>query len=163
MADDKNKKTTPEVENYLNINAQYIKDLSFENPKAPMSFTNTEQPKMDVNVDLNVQKFDNDLYEVSMAINVAATVKDETVFIVELNYAGLFTAKFSESSDLEKVLLVQCPHILFPYARRIISDTTRDGGYAPLYINPIDFMYLYMENKDKIKKAQSTETPANIN
>lgn len=158
MEDDKKKPAATEPESFLNINAQYVRDFSFENPKAPMSFTSTEPPKMDVNVDLNVQSFENDLYEVAMAIHVTASAKDEKIFIIELTYAGLFTAKFKNKDDLEKILLVQCPHLLFPYARRVISDITRDGGYAPLYINPIDFMYLYMQNKDKIVKANSEKS-----
>lgn len=155
-------KKNTELENYLNVNVQYVKDISFENPKAPMSFTTNEVPQMDVNVDLNVQSFEKDLYEVALAIQVSAKAKEEKVFLIELTYAGLFTAKFQNKEDLEKVLLVQCPHILFPYARRIISDMTRDGGYAPLYVNPIDFMHLYLQNKDKIVKPQA-EKPANIN
>ena len=140
----------------LSINAQYIKDLSFENPKAPFSLLHNEKPEIGVSIDIGAHNIQDETYEVVLSIQVRSTVKDEMQFLIELQYAGIFSLenKIEKKSDMEQVLFVQCPSIIFPYARRIISDLTRDGGYLPLYISPIDFHALYVNNKDKRKNIR---------
>ncbi|MGB8275557.1 MAG: protein-export chaperone SecB [Alphaproteobacteria bacterium] len=126
------------------VNAQYIKDFSFENPRAPNSLIATkEQPQVEVNVNVSAKALRENLYEVALAIRVDAKAADEPAFITELVYAGVFTIINLSEEQLRPMLLIECPRILFPFARRIIGDATRDGGFPPLLINPIDFADLY--------------------
>lgn len=133
-------------------NGQYIKDISFENPNAPHSFTQQEKPQIKVNVDLKAQKIQESLYEVSMQVEVKADAGETAIFLVELTYAGLFTLENIPENALEPVLLVECPTLLFPYARRVVSDTIRDGGYPPLMLDLIDFGGLYRQQKMQQQK-----------
>jgi len=128
----------------LAVNAQYVKDLSFENPRAPASLmAGKEQPQIDVNVNVNARGLQPNVYEVSLSIRADAKVAGEAAFITELEYAGVFTVANAPEEVLRPVLLIECPRILFPFARRIIADVTRDGGFPPLFLNPIDFVSLY--------------------
>ena len=135
----------------VSLNFQYVKDLSFENPHAPLSLTKiSQQPNIDFNIDINAQKFEEDNYEVTLSITAKATDKADdkyTIFITELKYAGLFTIKEDNESKIEEVLLVHCPNLLFPFARRIVADTTRDGAFPPLMMQPVNFLQLYLNKK----------------
>lgn len=136
---------------HVAINSQYIKDLSFENPDSPESFTKVKAaPKIDLVLDVQVKKIEDDNYEVVLKINSKATHEKTTLFIAELEYAGLFTVKdCADENQKEQILLIYCPNLIFPFARRVIADLTRDGGYQPLMINPIDFASLYLQQKNK--------------
>lgn len=128
------------------INAQYVKDLSFENPDAPASLMGQKtQPKIDLSVNIQAQKLQEHTYEVSLHITAKALAEDKTLFLTDLEYAGIFTITELLDAQKELVLLVYCPSILFPFARRIIADVTRDGGFPPLMIDPIDFAALYQK------------------
>ena len=133
------------------VNAQYIKDLSFENPKAPYSLLNNDKPEVDVSIDIGAHGVQDETYEVVLGINVKSIIKDEVQYLIDLKYAGIFTLE-KDVEDKEKIIFIQCPNIIFPYARRIISDLSRDGGYLPLYISPVDFMTLYNNNKKSNEK-----------
>jgi preprotein translocase subunit SecB len=137
----------------VSINSQYIKDLSFENPDSPASFTKVNAaPKIDLTLDVQVKKVEEDNYEVVLKVISKATHETTTLFVVELSYAGLFTVKdCADESQKEQLLLIYCPNLIFPFARRVIADLTRDGGYQPLMINPIDFASLYLQQKDQKK------------
>lgn len=124
------------------VNMQYIKDLSFESPNTPSSLTHKQSPEMNVKLDVQVQGFSEDVYEVCLLVNIEAKNDKEIAFIVEINYAGIFTVE-NAGDDLERILLVDCPTLLFPFARRIISNLSQDGGMPPLMLSPIDFMVLY--------------------
>jgi preprotein translocase subunit SecB len=145
--------STPNNQNkpHVVINSQYIKDLSFENPDSPASFTKVKTaPKIDLVLDVQAKKIDEDNYEVVLKINSKATHEKTTLFVTELEYAGLFTVKdCADDSQKEQILLIYCPNLIFPFARRVIADLTRDGGYQPLMINPIDFASLYLQQKNK--------------
>lgn len=146
----------PKVSQSLAVNAQYIKDLSFENPKAPFSLLHNEKPEINVSIDIGAHNIQEETYEVVLNIQVKSMVKNEVQFLIDLKYAGIFSleGKTEDKADMEKVIFVQCPSIIFPYARRIISDLTRDGGYLPLYISPIDFYTLYIDNRNKHLKTR---------
>jgi len=135
------------------LNFQYVKDLSFENPHAPLSLTKvSQQPNIDFNIDINVQKFEDDNYEVTLSVTAKATDKAEDkyiIFITELKYSGLFTVKEADESKIKEILLVHCPNLLFPFARRIIADVTRDGGFPPLMMQPVNFSQLYLDKQHK--------------
>jgi len=162
----------------VGVLAQYVKDLSFENPNAPRVFQNQgdKKPQIDVNVNVNARQLGEENYEVDLKITATAKQGDDTAFVVELMYSGLFGARNLPRESLQPFLLIECPRILFPFARRIIADATRDGGYAPLLLEPIDFAALYRhhlaqqqqqqagadQNGDKPSAdGQSGEQPAN--
>lgn len=126
------------------INAQYIKDFSFENPRAPTSLMpSKEPPQVNVDVNVNARKLGEPTYEVALTVRAEAKVGKDVAFIAELVYGGVFTLKDLPEETLRPVLLIECPRLLFPFARRVIADVTRDGGFPPLLINPIDFAELY--------------------
>lgn len=127
---------------------QYVKDLSFENPNAPISFnTSKEQPKIEISLNIEAKALKDSFYEVALKMSAHAKLEDKDLFIVELTYAGLFTLTNVPDDQKELILLIHCPTILFPYARRVVSDATRDGGFQPLMLEPIDFAQLYQQRK----------------
>jgi preprotein translocase subunit SecB len=129
----------------LVVKGQYVKDFSFENPNAPDVFMQGDvQPNVDINVHVEARKLPNSDFEVVLSIKVDAKAKDKQVFMCELAYAGVFALGSIIPQDQHQgVLLIECPRLLFPYARAIISDATREGGFPPLTLQPIDFFSLY--------------------
>ena len=137
----------------LILNAQYIKDLSFENPRAPQSLIQqTTQPDVEINVDVKANNLGPEVFEVVLTINATARAQGETVFLVELAYGSVVTIKNATTELLPALVLVETPRIVFPFARAIIANATRDGGFPPLMINPIDFAELL--------RRQQTAAPA---
>src|ERR1700748_2426847 len=125
----------------MQILGQYVKDMSFENPGAPMSLQ--VRPNIDLGVDLQAKRLDQDRYEVEIKLRVSAKAEDKTLFLLELVYAGLLVIQNVPEEFLQQMLLIEAPHMLFPFARRVVADTIRDGGMPPLMIEPIDFAALY--------------------
>ena len=149
----KTNETLPEVM----INGQYVKDLSFESPSSPASFVpQKEAPQISVALNLEVKEIQNSVYEVIMHISATAKAEEITIFIAEVSYAGLFTLKNIAEEQKEAFLLVHCPTILFPFARRVLADVTRDGGFQPLMIDPVDFAHLYHQRKLNEDAAKDT-------
>lgn len=137
----------------VKLNAQYLKDISFENPNAPASLVpKSEAPKIDVALNLEAKEVASNNFEISLNINCTAKSGEETIFLIESKYAGLFTLENFSEEQKEQVLLIHCPSILFPFARRVIADATRDGGFQPLMIDPIDFAALYFAKKEQDSK-----------
>ena len=133
------------------VKGQYIKDLSFENPHAPGSlFSLNAPPKIEVNVDLRAGKLQDNIYELTMLLAARASSENAVLFLVELAYGGIFEITGASPERIEQIIMVDCPFVLFPFARRVISDVTRDGGFPPLMLDPIDFNGLYQHNKNKI-------------
>ncbi|MGI9437015.1 MAG: protein-export chaperone SecB [Geminicoccaceae bacterium] len=138
----------------LMIQTQFIKDLSFENPRAPLSLEQSQQrPEIGVRVDVRGEALPDNRYEVALQLNVDAKAGDETVFVMELCYAGIFLLTNIPKESLQPLLLVECPRLLFPFARRIVADATRDGGFPPLMIDPIDFVALYRRRQQEAQAA----------
>jgi preprotein translocase subunit SecB len=128
----------------LSILTQYIKDLSFENPRAPYGAQlGQTRPEIQIQVDVRVTQLGEGQHEVVVDLNIDAKAGENQVFLVELAYGGLFQVANIPQESLQPVLLVECPRLLFPFARRIVADCTRDGGFPPLMIDPIDFLSLY--------------------
>ncbi|HEY2444756.1 MAG TPA: protein-export chaperone SecB [Rhizomicrobium sp.] len=125
----------------MQVVGQYVKDLSFENPGAPMNLT--ARPGIDLGVDLQARRLDAEHFEVELKLRVSAKAEDKTLFLLELAYGGLFLIQNAPEEILQQILLIDGPHILFPFARRIVADVVRDGGMPPLMIEPIDFAGLY--------------------
>ena len=136
----------PEVaaEPGIRILAQFIRDLSMENPRAPDALRpSQDQPAIDLNVEMNARGRDDGLYEVDLKLSAKATRSDGPMFVVELLYGGVFQISGVEAEDMEPVLLIECPRYLFPFARRIIADLTAEGGFPPFMLEPIDFAGIY--------------------
>jgi len=148
----------------IGLNTQYLKDSSFENPKAPASiFNNTERPNIDVNLDIKATPVGENMFESALIINAAAkNAEGETIFIAEVTYAGVFTLVNFPEEEKEPALLIYAPNLLFPFARRIISDMTRDGGFPPLMLDPIDFATLFHQKKAS-DAAQNEKKEATVN
>ena len=138
----------------IRVLGQYVKDLSFENPGNVQVNT---QPNIDLGIDVGATPHvqGEGLYEVSLKMQAKAHAEDKILFITEIDYAGLFKLDGVTETDLEPMLLIECPRLLFPYARRIISELTRDGGFPPLMIDPVDFVGLYRAQKAKAAQAGS--------
>lgn len=134
----------------LIIDRQYIKDLSFENPNAPAIYDDISgnRPKLSIQMDLTPTPLAERRYEIILSIRAGATKPDDSVaFLVELHYAGLATVGSEvPEEEVERLLLVETPRHLFPFARGILATVVRDGGYAPLIVNPIDFEVFYEKN-----------------
>ena len=153
MAENENNVNTKDKPSFqFIINMQYLKDLSFESPKAPKSFRALDPKKMEIKIDVDVKSkplkdHSEDTYEVDLIIKGEMTVEKEIMFLIEGNYSGVFTLKNVPSDVLDKILLIECPKLLFPFLRSILATNTRDGGFPPLMITPIDFASLYERNK----------------
>ena len=139
-----------EKKGQLTVNIQYIKDLSFENQNSPDSLSNKgEAPAINVDINVFAKPLGKKIYEVSLSINSKAEKKDFKVFELELVYGGVFTLPDINLNDEEekRKILIEAPQLLFPFARSIVSNVTRDGGFMPLIIQPIDFELLYESRK----------------
>src|SRR5690242_720361 len=147
----------------LVVNIQYVKDLSFEVPGAPQIFTQLRsQPQVNINLDVQARRVQDgqNIFEVAIMIRAEAhdtsgqgngqtAATPPTVFVAELTYAGVFTLTGLPDNAVEPVLLVECPRILFPFARNILSDVTRDGGFPPVLLQPIDFVALWQSRRQQ--------------
>jgi preprotein translocase subunit SecB len=139
---------TPTDRPALYLRAQYIKDLSFENPRAPASlFSMKEPPAMDVSVNLGAQRLDDNVFEVAIQIGVRATAEKATVFLADLVYAGVIELSNIPEAEIEPLLFIQGAQLIYPFARRAISDVTRDGGFPPVALEPIDFAGMYQSQR----------------
>ncbi|MBM3607043.1 MAG: protein-export chaperone SecB [Alphaproteobacteria bacterium] len=136
----------------LNVLTQFTKDLSFENPNAPKSLTQQQNaPNISIQVNVNAQKLTETEYEVMLQLEGAAGEGEGTLFRFELTYGGLFALRNIPEQDLQPVVLIECPRLLFPFARQIIAEAVRNGGFPPLYIDPIDFVALYRQRLEQMQ------------
>ena len=134
----------------MQVLAQYTKDLSFENPNAPGSLRAGEQPKVDVQLDVNGRGMEEKgVFEVALRIKVESKRGDDTLFVVELVYAGLFRLANLPEEMIEPILLIECPRILYPFARQIVAQVTTDGGFPPMLLEPMDFAGLYQAQRQQ--------------
>ena len=128
----------------IRILAQFIRDLSFENPRAPDTLRGGQvQPQIELGVEMNARGRDDGLFEVDLKLSATAARDDGPLFVIELLYGGVFQISGVSAEDLEPVLLIECPRYLFPFARRIIADITAEGGFPPFMLDPIDFAGVY--------------------
>ena len=138
------------------VHEQYIKDLSFENPNAPgVLIEGASQPDVEITVNVSAQLHGNNQYEVTLNIAAKATANDTALFLVDLTYAGLVSPKSTPNDEINALIMIEAPRLLFPFARAIISDCTRDGGFMPLNIQPVDFVAVYQHNLAQQAAAQA--------
>jgi len=134
----------------LSVESQYIKDLSFENPLGPnAAIALRNQPQVEVELSTAARELSEGRYEVTIVVRGQAKVDNSAVFIAELTYGGVFNLQNVPANAVKPVLLIEGPRMLFPFARNIIAEVTRDGGFPPLLINPVDFVQLYREQHMK--------------
>lgn len=151
---------TQEQQVQLNVLAQFIRDLSFENVMAQKGVSGEVVPDVQVQVNLDAKKRQiENQYEVIIKLNVTSKAKEggEQLFLLEIEYAGIFNISGVPEDQLHPFLLIECPRLLFPFLRRIVSDVTRDGGYPPLNLDNIDFMALY---RAEIARRQAEQPDA---
>jgi preprotein translocase subunit SecB len=140
----------------IQLLAQYVKDLSFENPGAPMF--NSVRPAIDLGVDLQARRMEGEQYEVELRLRVSAKHEDKTIFLMELSYAGIAFIQNVPEDVISQILLIEIPMMLFPFARRVVADTVRDGGMPPLMIEPIDFASLYRAKAEQQQQEMLNPT-----
>ena len=147
----------------LTINAQYIKDLSFENPTPVEALQGSEtQPEINISIDVEANNVEESTFEVVLTMKAEAKRSDKVLFISELQYGGLFTLGSEIPKDaVHPVLMIECPRLLFPFARSIIANITREGGFPPLSLNPIDFAALYQQQMEQANKEKKLNTKGN--
>ncbi|MSO80593.1 MAG: protein-export chaperone SecB [Alphaproteobacteria bacterium] len=144
----------------LTVNGQYVKDLSFENPGAPATLMQAGQraPNVAVAIDVNARRISDLTFEVALAIRAEGKHEAATLFIAEIEYAGVFSiGKLVPQEYVQPIVLIEAPRLLFPFARAIVSDMVRDGGFPPLLIHPIDFAQLFQQ---RAAQAQQGQVPA---
>lgn len=140
----------------MQILAQYIKDLSFENPFAPESLMEMEaQPEIEIGVNVAGKERQANEFEVELQLEVKAKTGEKTVFAVELVYGGVFTVENVPDEMMHPIIHIECPRMLFPFARQILSEAIRDGGFPPLMLDPIDFGSIYQQRMTEQQEASA--------
>jgi preprotein translocase subunit SecB len=154
-AADGDKGQAPNEQPSLRILGQYLKDLSFENPNAPHSLSQEAQPEIAVSVNVNARPLAATDFEVELHLEAKATAQDKVAFAAELVYAGTFRLEHFPQQMLHPAILIECPRILFPFARQILAEATRNGGFPPLMLDPIDFAAMYQRRMQQQTVGQA--------
>jgi preprotein translocase subunit SecB len=139
----------------LTVLAQYIKDLSFENPNAPQSLMGGQQPQINIQINVGAKPLSDTDIEVTLKLEGKAEHEDKLLFGFELDFAGIFRIRNVPQENLQPLVLIECPRLLFPFAREIVATTVRNGGFPPLLLDPVDFAALY---RQKLTQAQPQAT-----
>ncbi|MGA7485634.1 MAG: protein-export chaperone SecB [Xanthobacteraceae bacterium] len=143
----------------LTVLGQYIKDLSFENPNAPRSLAPTQtQPAINIQINVLVQQLAPTDFEVSLKLEGKADSAGTVLFAFELTFAGVFRVQNVPQETLQPVVMIECPRLLFPFAREIVANAVRNGGFPPLLLDPVDFVALYQQRAGELQPAQPTAT-----
>lgn len=138
----------------FSIEKLYIKDLSLEVPNAPQIFLEQAAPEVGIQLQTGMTQVGDDIYEVVLTLTVSAKLGEKVVFLVELGQAGIFRASHVPAENLEPLLAIACPNILFPYAREVISDAVTRAGFSPVLLQPVNFEALYASRKQQEAEAQ---------
>ena len=140
----------------LNVLAQYTKDLSFENPNAPASLApQQQQPAINIQINVSANNIAEHEYEVTLSVEGKAENGGKLMFSFELSYAGVFRILNVPQENLHPLVMIECPRLLFPFAREIIATAVRDGGFPPLMLDPVDFVGLYRQNLERQAATQA--------
>ena len=146
--------STPDGQPMMLVNAQYVKDLSFENPNAPKSLSQQGEPNVQIAIDVNANQVAEKAFEVTLTLRAEGTAGETALFIVEIVYAGIFSIGEVPEEYLAPLVYIEAPRQLFPFARAIIADAVRDGGFPPLLIQPIDFVALFQQRAAQAEAEQ---------
>lgn len=147
----------------FHVEKLYLKDLSFESPNAPDVFRDTAEPKVDFNLETGANQKGPEHYESTLHITVKVLIEGRVMFLVEVVYAGLFLLRNLPKEHIPSMLGIECPNILFPYVRQIISYMVTQGGFKPMVLDPINFAALFHQARDKHQAAQVSGTDTQIN
>jgi preprotein translocase subunit SecB len=140
----------------LNVLAQYTKDLSFENPNAPASLgPQPQQPAINIQINVTANNIAENDYEVTLSVEGKAENAGKLMFSFDLTYAGVFRILNVPKENVHPLVMIECPRLLFPFAREIIATSVRDGGFPPLMLDPVDFVGLYRQNVEKQAATQA--------
>ena len=144
----------------FNIEKLYVKDLSLESPNAPSIFLERESPNIELQLQTQSTPVEKGLYEVTVTVTVTAKLpeKDKVMFLIEAKQAGIFQVRNMPPEELEPVLAIICPNILYPYLREVVSNMAIHAGFAPVFLNPINFEVLYQQQKQQLAQAQAATT-----
>lgn len=144
------------------IDRIYVKDLSLENPGSPQSFMMQEQPNVEVGLRTRGEQIQPDVYECVLTVTLTAKVGDKTLFLVEASQAGVFTIRGVPAEQMQPVIAINCPTVLFPYVRETLADATIRAGFPPVHLAPINFEVLYQQQLAQAQ-AQAQAAPATVN
>ncbi len=145
---------TLEVQPQLNVVAQYIKDLSFENPNAPRSLmSGGQQPQIGIQIKVDAAPLSDTDVEVALRLEGKAEITGTLMFAFDLTYAGVFRIRNVPQESMNALVLIECPRLLFPFAREIVANTVRNGGFPPLLLDPVDFVGLYRQRMSQVQPA----------
>ncbi len=142
----------------FNIEKIYVKDLSLEIPHAPAIFLDRQSPQIDIQLNTETEPVEKDIYEVIISNTVTAKIGEKVMFLIEAKQAGIFRLSNVPKDDIEPVLAVMCPNILFPYLRELVSSTAVRAGFAPVMLNPVNFDMLYQQHKQEQSQAAKATT-----
>ncbi|MBD8066479.1 protein-export chaperone SecB [Devosia sp. PTR5] len=145
----------------MNLVGQYIRDLSFENPNAPASLMGgASNPAFNVSISVGVKKQSDEVYAVELTLNAKANREETVLFNVELVYGGIFRLRNIPEAQLSGLLMIECPRLIFPFARQVLASITQQGGFPPLMMEPVDFAAIYRQNLAKLAAQQGNAAPA---
>ena len=139
----------------FSIEKVYVKDLSLEIPNAPQIFLERESPQVDIQLHHNSTGVEDGVYQTTLTVTVTAKVKDKTMFLVEAAQAGIFVVRNVPGPELEAVLAIACPNILFPYVREVISDVVVRAGFPPVVLSPVNFEAIYQQQREPQPKVEA--------
>jgi preprotein translocase subunit SecB len=139
----------------LSVLAQYVKDFSFENPNAPQSLMPGQQPQIGIQINVDARPLADSDVEVSLRLEGKAEHQGNIMFAFELTFAGVFRVQNVPQESLNEIVLIECPRLLFPFAREIIANAVRNGGFPPLLLDPFDFVALYRQRMEQSQAAQN--------
>jgi preprotein translocase subunit SecB len=142
----------------FSVLVQYSKDFSFENPNAPQSLIQQQQPQIGIQINVNPRQMSATDYEVELKLEGKAEHSGNVLFAFDLNYAGVFRLVNIPQESVGPLLMIECPRLLFPYAREIVSNAIANGGFPPLLLNPVDFVALYQQRATEMQAAQQPTT-----
>ena len=141
----------------FSIEKLYVKDLSLEIPNAPQAFLERETPTVDIQLHHNSERVEDGLYQTTLTVTVTAKVAEKTLFLVEAAQAGIFTLRNIPQGDMDAVLAIACPNILFPYVREVVSDIVVRAGFPPVVLNPVNFEALYQAQRDQLAAGSAPQ------
>jgi len=148
----------PQNQPVFSIEKVYVKDLSLEIPNAPQAFLEREAPTVDIQLHHNTTSVEDGIYQTVLTVTVTAKVAERTLFLVEVGQAGIFSIRNVPSNEVDAILGIACPNILFPYVREVVSDVVTRAGFPPVVLNPVNFEAIYQQSREG--QAQASAAPA---
>jgi len=148
----------PQNQPVFSIEKVYVKDLSLEIPNAPQAFLEREAPTVDIQLHHNTASVEDGIYQTVLTVTVTAKVAERTLFLVEVGQAGIFSIRGVPANELDAILGIACPNILFPYVREVVSDVVTRSGFPPVVLNPVNFEAIYQQSREG--QPQAAAAPA---